>query len=303
MAAGGFDAVIGNPPYVRIQTMKEWAPLEVEHYKKQYVSASKGNYDIYVVFVERGLSLLNKNGLLGYILPHKFFTAQYGEPLRTLISQGKHLREVVHFGHQQIFSGATTYTCLLFLGKIPSDNFYVSLVDDIEAWKNSPTARSGELPAQAASTSDWNFVVGPEYSLFEKIRKLDFKLKEIAHIFVGTQTSAEDIFVLKNCRTLDGNVIGYSEADQGEIAVEKGIVKSFLKGRHIRRYTPPITDFGLICPYEIESDRFRLYNKDELASRFPLTFDYLKNIKNFSQVGKKGNLRERIGGLMDIQKA
>ncbi|MGH9428834.1 MAG: Eco57I restriction-modification methylase domain-containing protein, partial [Terriglobia bacterium] len=82
MEAGGFDAVIGNPPYVRIQTMKEWAPLEVEAYKELFASASKGNYDIYVVFAEKGLGLLNKTGRLGFILPHKFFQAQHGEPLR-----------------------------------------------------------------------------------------------------------------------------------------------------------------------------------------------------------------------------
>ena len=50
---GGFDAVIGNPPYIRIQTMKEWAPLEVEFYKSLYQSAAAGNYDIYVVFAEK----------------------------------------------------------------------------------------------------------------------------------------------------------------------------------------------------------------------------------------------------------
>jgi Eco57I restriction-modification methylase len=108
MKAGGFDAVIGNPPYVRIQTMKEWAPIEVEHYKQTYKSASNGNYDLYVVFVERGLSILNKNGRLGFILPHKFFNAQYGEPLRKVIADGKHLTEVVHFGDQQVFAGAST---------------------------------------------------------------------------------------------------------------------------------------------------------------------------------------------------
>ena len=73
---GGFDAVIGNPPYIRIQTMKEWAPVEVEFYKQRYRAASKGNYDIYVVFVEKGLSLLNERGRLGFILPHKFFNAE-----------------------------------------------------------------------------------------------------------------------------------------------------------------------------------------------------------------------------------
>ncbi|MFN2166732.1 MAG: Eco57I restriction-modification methylase domain-containing protein, partial [Anaerolineae bacterium] len=91
---GGFDAVIGNPPYVRIQHMKQWAPVEVEYYKERYRAASKGNYDIYVVFVEKGLSLLNERGRLGFILPHKFFNAKYGEPLRGLIAEGQHLADV-----------------------------------------------------------------------------------------------------------------------------------------------------------------------------------------------------------------
>jgi len=111
MKLGGFDAVIGNPPYIRIQTLKEWAARETEFYKQTYLAASKGNYDICVVFLEKGLNLLNKTGKLGYILPHKFFNAQYGEPIRKIISAGKHLSEVVHFGDQQVFAGATTYTC------------------------------------------------------------------------------------------------------------------------------------------------------------------------------------------------
>ena len=114
---GGFDAVIGNPPYIRIQALQETSPIDVDFYKKKYQAASKGNYDIYVVFVEKGLSLLNEKGRLGFILPHKFFNAQYGEPLRGVISSGKHLAKVVHFGDQQVFEDATTYTCLLFLDK------------------------------------------------------------------------------------------------------------------------------------------------------------------------------------------
>ncbi len=106
---GGFDAVIGNPPYIRIQTMREWASrIDVDFFKKRYKAASKGNYDIYVVFIEKGLDVLNPNGRLGFILPHKFFNAQYGEPVRSVIANGKHLAKVVHFGDQQIFESATT---------------------------------------------------------------------------------------------------------------------------------------------------------------------------------------------------
>jgi hypothetical protein len=117
MGAGGFDCIIGNPPYIRIQTMKEWAPLEVEIYKELFKAGSSGNFDIYVVFIEQGLRLLNAIGRLGYICPHKFFNAKYGEPIRSIVAGGQHLAHVVHFGDQQVFDGATTYTCLLFLGK------------------------------------------------------------------------------------------------------------------------------------------------------------------------------------------
>jgi type I restriction-modification system DNA methylase subunit len=143
MKVGGFDAVIGNPPYVRIQALKEWAPIEVEHYKTAFKSASKGNYDIYVVFVERGLSLLNKGGRLAFILPHKFFNAQYGEPLRELIARGKHLAEVVHFGDQQVFAGATTYTCLLFLDKGGANPCRFVKVEDVSAWCSSGKGSEG----------------------------------------------------------------------------------------------------------------------------------------------------------------
>jgi len=122
MEAGGFDAVIGNPPYIRIQALKEFAPVEVEFYKRTYIAASKGNYDIYVVFVERGLSLLGPGGRLGYILPSKFFTTDYGRELRSLLAGALAVSGIVDFGHAQVFHNATTYTCLLFLTGSASDS-------------------------------------------------------------------------------------------------------------------------------------------------------------------------------------
>lgn len=113
----GFDTVIGNPPYIRIQTLKETNPEQVKYIKEKYRAAGSGNYDIYVVFVEKGLALLNPKGRLGFILPHKFFNSKYGAPLRGVVAEGKYLSRVVHFGDQQVFAGATTYTALMFLDK------------------------------------------------------------------------------------------------------------------------------------------------------------------------------------------
>ena len=130
------DAVIGNPPYIRIQTMKQWAPAEVEFYKKRYQAAAAGNYDIYVVFIEKGLELLNPTGRLGYICPHKFFNAKYGEGIRRLIAEGQHLEHVVHFGDQQVFQGATTYTCLLFLASCAVQACEYAEATDLPEWRS-----------------------------------------------------------------------------------------------------------------------------------------------------------------------
>ena len=166
----GFDAIVGNPPYIRIQTMKEWAPLEVEYYKRAYAAAGKGNYDIYVVFVERALSLLNPRGRLGFILPHKFFNAQYGEPLRKLLAGGRHLAEIVHFGDQQVFHNATTYTCLLFLDRAGRDEFRFERVADLAAWREARAVDpkgladlaglAAPIPADRTTSAEWNFIVG-----------------------------------------------------------------------------------------------------------------------------------------------
>jgi REP element-mobilizing transposase RayT len=181
VSSGGFDIIISNPPYIRIQALKEWAPLEVEFYKQRYRSASKGNYDIYVVFVEKRLCLLNRNGRLGFILPHKFFNAQYGQSLRTILSEGKHLAKVVHFGDQQVFKNATTYTCLMFLKKFGQEKFEFEKVDDIKTWRAGRKGMQGNSPAAHVITSEWNFTVVKAADLFVKLSSIPVKLENVTN--------------------------------------------------------------------------------------------------------------------------
>src|SRR5690606_30682082 len=68
---GGFDAVVGNPPYQRIQGIRSNQPDEADYWESVFVSAT-GKYDIYVLFVEQDVSLLDRHGIVGLILPHKF---------------------------------------------------------------------------------------------------------------------------------------------------------------------------------------------------------------------------------------
>ncbi|MBK9161635.1 MAG: Eco57I restriction-modification methylase domain-containing protein [Nitrosomonadales bacterium] len=289
--AGGFDAVIGNPPYIRIQTMKEWAPLEVEHYKERYLSAGKGNYDIYVVFVERGLQLLNKRGRLGFILPHKFFNAQYGEPLRGLIAIGSHLADIVHFGHQQVFAGATTYTCLLFLDRAPGEKFPFVQVDDLRAWRQDGTAQSAEIYANQLSASEWNFSAAQGGDLRTRLLAMPIKLGEVAHIFVGLQTSADKVFVLEHVRDIGKHHVVARDAGGTEWQLERGILKPFLSHVSLASYAAPQAQHWLIFPYALEGGQAKLMGPDNLKKLYPNVWAYLEHSADALKRREGGKLK------------
>ena len=148
----GFDVIIGNPPYISLEEL----PEDVKAYAKMYrtdeekhkdvptYSTLVSRGDIYSLFVERGLYLLKKNGLLAYILPNKWMKVGYGKSLRQLFLESN-LTEVIDFGDNQIFADATTYTCIIRMTKAKSAGQIISssihnvnpetLAEDIEERK------------------------------------------------------------------------------------------------------------------------------------------------------------------------
>ncbi len=294
MAAGGFDAVIGNPPYIRIQTMKEWAPTEVEFYKRAYRAASKGNYDIYVVFVEKALSLLNPRGRMGYILPHKFFNAKYGEPLREVIAEGRHLSEIVHFADQQVFSGATTYTCLMFLDKRGKDELRYVDARDLKAWRLDETAAvEGMIAAEKVTGKEWNFVVHRGASLFDRIDKLPTRLANVVTgMFVGQQTSADTVYLFKDYEEIENGIVNVFSKELGEwVKVESAILRPVIRSGKIGRFvaTPTAT---VLFPYEVENCNARLYSPKEMQASYPLAWSYLRRNRQLLEGREKGKFKD-----------
>lgn len=283
----GFDAVIGNPPYIRIQTMKEWAPKEVEFYKRRYKAASRGNYDIYVVFVERALELLNDHGQMGYILPHKFFQAKYGEPLRDLIGTGKHLKKVVHFGDQQVFSGATTYTCLLFLDKKPQNVFHYVKASDLNAWRSSGEEVEGEILSQKVTGSEWNFVVGEGAELFERLNEMPVKLGDVAaKIFQGLVTGADQAFIMENVSETE-----FRSAATGQTYhLETELMHPLCKGSvNLKRYHISEITKSILFPYKLRDGKAQLLSVQELRVQFPNTWAYLNENRQKLEERERGN--------------
>jgi type I restriction-modification system DNA methylase subunit len=290
-AQDGFDAVIGNPPYIRIQTLQETSPIDVNFFKKKYKAASKGNYDIYVVFVEKGLSLLNEKGKLGLILPHKFFNAQYGEPLRTLIAKGKHLTKVVHFGDQQVFGNATTYTCLLFLDKTGQEEFKFEKVQDLVNWRVSKMSVAGWIDSKSIKENEWNFSVGSNAGIFQKLAEMPLKLGDVSHLFVGLQTDADDVYIVDEIRQDGDKVLCRSKYTGMDHWFENYHLKPFLKGSlNIRRYYLSNVTKRLIFPYVTKDGKSFLIDQKEYKSNFPLTWAYLEACKERLCGRNKGNM-------------
>jgi type I restriction-modification system DNA methylase subunit len=273
---GGFDSIVGNPPYIRIQTLNESSPESVEYLKGHFTSAASGNYDIYVVFVERGISLLRWEGSLGFILPHKFFSAQYGEGLRRIVADGMFLDKVVHFGENQVFAGATTYTCLLFLSKRNKTQFRFAKVGDIETWEKDLKADEIVIEEKSISGAQWIFGDAGDERMFRRLESTNRKASEVFHIFVGTQTSADDVYVLENCDFGRLIVKGESASLTQRVNVESDVVKKFLKGKDIRRYRPLHTSSVMICPYLIGDTEFNLIQETDFKRDFPKAHSYLQ---------------------------
>jgi type I restriction-modification system DNA methylase subunit len=288
----GFDVVLGNPPYIRIQALKEFNPVEVEYYKGKYKAASKGNYDLYAVFVEQGLNLLNDHGRLGYILPHKFFNAQYGEPLRKLIANGGHLKNIVHFGDQQVFDNATTYTCLLFLDSQPHESFHIAKVTDLAAWRRDRSATEGDLPATTATSAAWNFTVGSGADLYEKLRRMPVKLGDVADIFVGLQTSADDVFIMNIVEKNENAMKLHSKALGEDWTFEKSLLFPLVSGTDVQRYRELPYRQYILFPYEVSGTTVNLIEFGRLAERYPQTAAYLMANRKRLEGREKGKFKD-----------
>jgi hypothetical protein len=283
MKTGGFDAVISNPPYIRIQTLQETDPESVAYINAHYAAAAKGNYDIYVVFVERALSLLNEHGEHGFILPHKFFNAHYGEALRKYLAAGNHVSGITHFGHQQVFEGATTYTCLVFTQKSPSACLRFARVDDLKKWADTKEETVSLIPAEDLTHECWIFASGPAASLLEKLRHQTATLESVAdRIFQGLKTGADKIYIVEEKRRLGKHILVWSPEKRAEYWLETDLLHPLIKGGDSRRYVLSKTKRLILFPYEkLKSGKTGLIPELGLQKHFPKAWLYLKDNKKY----------------------
>ncbi len=275
MKEGGFDIIIGNPPYVRIQTLNK---NEVEYFNQNFATAT-GNYDIYVLFVEQALKLLKPGGVMGFILPNKFMQVDYGLGLRKLLSVNKYVQKIVDFKESQVFEGATTYTCLLFLKKGENPSFKILSVNIGEERPSTEifTVPETHNPATSLTEKAWSLSNNSTKSIFDKLSnpKTVSLLDLPSQISRGSSSGADEVYILGR---IDDN--HFKVEDGKSIEIEPGIMRIPLYATDFGRYLfRPKSQERIIFPYVVNSDGYSLIAEGEFKKSYPKAYKYLVSQK------------------------
>jgi len=249
MMAGGFDAVIGNPPYVRMEGFKEFK----SYLKSHYVSHDERS-DLYVYVVEKSLNLLRDGGYLGMIVSNKFLRAKYGRNLRRYLSTEAQIVRITDFAGLPVFPNATVRTIVLIAtrpGALSTTFFYTPpLPADvfITVRGGSKSVSDAVAPYTYALDTDklgedvWSLIPPNEVSLLDKLAVSGQSLADYCNdrIFMGIKSGLTKAFVIDR-ETREEILTENPEALE--------IIKPFLNGRHVRRYQVHSPNLYLVYTY------------------------------------------------------
>ncbi len=288
-----FDVIVGNPPYMATEHMKQFTPLELPLYKEYYESSFK-QFDKYFLFIERCMDLLKPNGKFGYIVPSKFTKVGAGKKLRELLASNKSIQQIISFGANQVFHNKTTYTSILILSKQEQETFSYTEIKNLKEWKVrdfnniiSETVETSRL------SSDLWFLIPPFLkNAYVNILNQSNNLEDIIgkrNINNGIQTSANDVFVIKPIK--EEGIFVFFEKNGTIYKIEKEITQPYYetvrkKGEvKLNTYRTLKPNARVIFPYVINRGRANFIPLNELVNNFPFAYEYL--------ISNKERLEER----------
>ena len=294
----GFDIVIGNPPYLTIKKVNK----DISKTYKSIYKSAHGNYDLYVLFVERGLQLLSKKGVLNFIIPHKWVNSSYGKGLREISKSN--IRRLISFEAYQIFN-ASTYTSLVWFGKKRGSVLqYIGLEKDLDTKQeldkflnNLSSKDFNNIDNGLLDHSPWVLTSKPYGDILKKLNQQPLRVSDVfMNAFQGIASSRDSVYFLTNV-TKQGDLIEcYSKELDEYILIENNLAKPLLKGNGVHRYNKIDSNIAVIFPYYIlfeeGKEKAKLYTEDEIKNKFPYGYSYLKRCEVALREREEGRLRD-----------
>ncbi len=227
---GGFDAIVGNPPYVRQESL-----AAIKGYLESHYQSFDGTADLYTYFMERSLGLLRPGGLFSYIVSSSFLRATYGQPLRRFLKKAGTVRRLVDFGGLPVFANAKdTYVCIPLIAKssmAKPPRIEICKIPSLEITNLTLyiSKNSFSVPDDRFSTDAWALKSDAESAVFEKILLCGCPLGKYVdqRIFYGLKTGLNEAFVVTPLQRRE--ILKHSPASGA-------LIKPVLGGEDIRRY-------------------------------------------------------------------
>lgn len=271
-----FDAVVGNPPYVKFQDLDEKTRTFLF---ESYVTTKMGTYNLYFAFFEMGLKILNENGKLGYITPNNFFTSLSGEPLRRFFQENKAIYKIVDFDATKVFD-VQTYTAITFLNKkknasimydrIEREETPLIFLDNINCTRNLYTD---------LSEKKWRLLCGNERQNIKRIENQGQTLGELLNICVGIATLKDEAYFIDPIK--EDNEFYYIEKNTGFYKIEKEVTKPLVKISDMKDMRDLENNKRrIIFPYNSETGKATPIGETEMEHKYPFCYKYLLSVKD-----------------------
>ena len=279
-----FDVVISNPPYVRSKNL----PLKLrKNLHEKWSTASNGMIDLFIPFMELAVTLLNPDGVLGYIIPNSFATSRTSKNLRKFLQENRYLKEIMDFNHLQVFSDVSTYVCTIFLDKKYKNNFKYTLIHDKKNLKKFRNVKHVNIKFSNLKTENWRLLGEKDFVNINKIENLGVPLGELCRINTGLATLCNRIYEIKNAKLNNGY---YEQKYNGKtFNIEKDITKEILKASIIKNEKDIKSNTRrIIFPYKIIDGKIQIISENEMKKYYPNCYDYFLTVKNELKTRDKG---------------
>lgn len=275
----GFDAIVGNPPYVCSRNIDTDSRELLKHWK---VCAS-GHPDLYIPFFQIGMLMLKRGGILSYITMNTFLNSVNGRALREYFQDEKFKINLIDFGGEQIFNNKATYTCICEISKIESDVINYTRISNLDDFKNRNYKLSEIRYSSLTAVSSWNL---HQYDLIYKIEKTGTPLGKKFKSRNGIATLRNDVYILS---ILHEDALYYYTSGEVSHKIEKQICKDIVNAnRFINIDNIELIGQKIIFPYEYHNGKPKLIPETELLNKFPSTYAYLTSNKEILSQRDKG---------------
>lgn len=280
----GYDLILGGPPFVRLEALQRSQGDRLRSYRRRFLSARHGQFDLYMLFIEQAIDLLKPEGLLAFSLSNSFLRSEGGRHLRGYIAANASVEEIVELDDSRVYADASTQIALLRLRKTRkrATGRYIlargrgqlrQKLDHLVSGCPDSELMVLPLEARATASSRWCVISQDDSRWLEAMKKMGMPLGKLLEVEYGPSTGMDEIFLLRrNSQTVTGVVLGRRRGEKRTIPFEAMMIRSVIRGHQVREFGK--RNLPNMCPFPFD-DQGQPFSEAELRARFPLTYGYL----------------------------